>query len=136
MDDNLDDSEEEEPKPFVDLIGVSDEKDEHLDEKADPAASTINPNYKDDRRLFQRRRTNFTWNPDIPYEEQPNMLEKYGPVPLDFPGHFYEVEGGIVIVYYEAERSVGCIGTIIYVDEVKNSFTFRVYGWQGKSRQT
>ena len=60
MDDNLDDSEEEEPKPFVDLIGVSDEKDEHLDEKADPAASTINPNYKDDRRLFQRRRTNFT----------------------------------------------------------------------------
>ena len=63
------------------------------------------------------------------------MLEKYGTVPLEFPGHYYEVEGGIVIIYWEAERSVGCIGTILYV-EVKNSFTFRVYGWQGKSRQT
>ena len=102
----------------------------------DSAASTVNPNYRDDRKLFQRRRTDFSWDHDMPYDQQPNMLQEYGPVPLEFPGHFYEVEGGIVIIYWEAERSIGCIGSIVYVDEVKSTFTFRVYGWQGKTRLT
>ena len=142
MDENIDDPVEE-SQPFVELIGVTDENlvekvdsDENLVEKVDSAASIINPNSKDDRKLFHRRRTDFSWDPNLPYEQQPNMLEKYGPVPLEFPDHFYEVEGGIVIIYWEAERSVGCIGSIVYVDEEKSTFSFRVYGWQGKTRQT
>ena len=58
MDEKVDDSVEE-SQPFVDLIRVVDENDEKLEEKVDSAASTINPNYKDDRKLFQRRRTAF-----------------------------------------------------------------------------
>ena len=135
MDEKVDDIVEE-SQPFVDLIGVEYENDEKLVERVDSAASIINPNYSDDRKLFHRRRTDFSWDPVLPYDQQPNMLQKYGPVPLEFPGHFYEVEGGIVIIYWEAERSVGCIGSIVYVDEVKSTFTFRVYGWQGKTRQT
>ena len=56
MDEEADDSVEE-PQPFVDLFGVVDENDENLVEKVDSAASTMNPNYRDDKKLFQRWRT-------------------------------------------------------------------------------
>ena len=91
MDEKVDDIVEE-SQPFVDLIGVEYENDEKLVERVDSAASIINPNYSDDRKLFHRRRTDFSWDPVLPYDQQPNMLQKYGPVPLEFPDHFYEVE--------------------------------------------
>ena len=64
------------------------------------------------------------------------MLSQNGPLPLLYPDNFYQVEGGVILIYWEAERSVGCIGTIIEVDEIKETFQNRVYGWQGKTRQT
>ena len=126
----------DEVHPFLDLVNIFDVEDPGVDAKADPAAATINPNYNDNRRLFQKRLSEFSWNPEIPYEKQPNVLAQHGPQPLQFPDHFYEVEGGVVIIYWEAERSVGCIGTIIGVDEVNKTFRYRVYGWQRKTRQT
>ena len=59
MDEKADDSVEE-PQPFVDLFGVVDENDEKLVKKVDSAASTMNPNYRDDRKLFQRWRTDLS----------------------------------------------------------------------------
>ena len=59
MDAEADDSVEE-PQPFVDLFGVVDENDEKLVEKVDSAASTMNPNYRDDKKLFQRWRTDLS----------------------------------------------------------------------------
>ena len=125
-----------EPRPFLELIDILEVENQEEDAKADSADATINPNYNDNRRLFQRRLADFSWNPELPYDKQPNMLSQHGPVPLEFPGHFYEVEGGVVLIYWESDRSVGCIGTIIEVDEIKETFKYRVYGWQGKTRQT
>ena len=59
MDEKADDSVEE-PQPFVDLFGVVDENDENLVKNEDPVASTMNPNYRDDRKLFQRWRTDLS----------------------------------------------------------------------------
>ena len=126
----------DEPRPFFELVDIFEVEDLRVDSKADPAVATINPNYNDNRRLFQNRLCEFSWDPEIPYEKQPNMLAQHGPEPLQFPDHFYEVEGGVVLIYWEAERSVGCVGTIISVDEVKGTFRNWVYGWQGKTRQT
>ena len=125
-----------EPRPFVELIDILEVENQEEDAKADSADATINPNYNDNRRLFQRRLADFSWNPDLPYDKQLNMLSQHGPVALEFPDHFYEVEGGVVLIYWESDRSVGCIGTIIEVDEIKETFKYRVYGWQGKTRQT
>ena len=128
--------ESQEPRPFADVIDILEVESPEVDAKPDPAEATINPNYNDNRRLFQRRMAEFSWNTELPYDKQPNMLSQYGPVPLEFPDHFYEVEGGVVLIYWEADRSVGCIGTIVGVDEVKETFRYRVYGWQHKARQT
>ena len=73
-------------QPFVDLIGDVDENDKKLEQKVDSAASTINPNYREDRKLFQRQRADFFWDSDLPYDKQPNMLQKYGPVEVQW--HF------------------------------------------------
>ena len=62
-----------------------------------------------------------------PYEQIPNRLEHEGPVPLLFPDHFYEVEGGVVVIYWEDNRSVGCTCTIKDVDEVDMSFKYQVF---------
>ena len=53
MDEKADDSVEE-SQPFVDLFGVVDENDEKLVKKVDSAASTMNPNDRNDKKLFQR----------------------------------------------------------------------------------
>ena len=128
--------ENEEPRPFTDLIDILEVENQEEDAKADSADATINPNYNDNRRLFQRRLADFSWNQELPYDKEPNMFYQHGPVPLLFPDHFYEVKGGVILIYWEAERSVGCIGTIIEVDGIKETFQNRVYGWQGKTRQT
>ena len=81
----------DESHPFLDLVNIFDVEDLGVDAKADPAAATINPNYNDIRRLFQKRLSEFSWNPEMPYEKQPNMLAQHCPEPLQFPDHFYEL---------------------------------------------
>ena len=124
--------------PFVELINLeSKEVDEFsYDGSVEKAASTLNPNKDDNRRLFQVRSTNLTWDSSIPYEEQPNRLQENGPIPLIFPDHFLEVQGGIVVIYWEKDRSLGCIASISAVDEIRSTFTYRVFGWGGKSKRT
>ena len=97
-------------------------------------AATINPNKDNDRRLFQECRTKFSWDSKLPYGQQPNPIDR--PTPLLFPDHFLQVEGGVVVIYWEKERSVPCTCSIISVDEVAKTFLFRVYGWHGKTRKT
>ena len=85
--------ESQEPRPFADVIDILEVESPEVDAKPDPAEANINPNSNDNRRLFQRRMAEFSWNTELPYDKQPNMLSQYGPVPLEFPDHFYEVEG-------------------------------------------
>ena len=121
--------------PFTDFINLEnfDIDDEENEEKA---VSTMNPNEKDDRRLFQVHTADLSWNPQIPYDQQPNRLEQNGPIPLLFPDHFLEMEGGVVVIYWQKERSIASICCIISVDESNSTFTYRAYGYQGKSRKT
>ena len=97
MDDDMDD-EIEVPQPFVDLLEHenmhTDVKDDNVDpadekdDKVDPAASIINPNINDSRRLFQEHRVpEIGWDCNIPLEQQPNLLDLYGPKPLQLPDH-------------------------------------------------
>ena len=78
--------------PFVDLINLENKNDDSIyDGSVEKAASTLNPNKDDDRRLFQVRSTSFMWDSSIPYSEQPNRLVNHGPTPLLFPDHFLQV---------------------------------------------
>ena len=54
----------------------------------DNAASIVNPNKNDDRRLFQIYDPEFEWDPHVRYEEQLNRLSENGPKPLVYPDHF------------------------------------------------
>ena len=65
----------------------------------DHSACILNPNTNDDRRLFQVFKPQFTWDPSIQYEDQPNRLETEGPTTLIYPDHFYEVEDGVSLIY-------------------------------------
>ena len=65
----------------------------------DPSAWILNPNKNDDRRLFQIFKPDFSWDPSISYQDQPNRLEADGPTSLIYPDHFYEVEGGVSLIY-------------------------------------
>ena len=126
---------EEEPVQFNGLVQVDIEAD-NAEDNIDPSASIENPNKNDPRRLFQVRSRPFHWNPETLYKDLPNRLALEGPTELMFPEHFYEVEGGIVLIYFEKERSTPCIGSITSVDEEKYVFTYQVFGWQGKKRKT
>ena len=64
------------------LIGNGEENNDNLGED-EKAASILNPNTNDDRRLFQNRIFHVDWDTSIPMEEQPNLLEAHGPVELD-----------------------------------------------------
>ena len=64
----------------------------------------------------------------IPYKSQPRLLDIHKPVPFVYPDQFYEVEGGVSLIYFEKERSTACICSVINVDEDKLSFTYRVFG--------
>ena len=124
-------------QPFASMI-VADEPEEHDQTgcKEDSAAASINPNADDNRRLYQKRVINFAWDPTKEISSQPNRLMDEGPVNLQFPEHFYECEGSVVLLYFEKDRSTACIGSILKVNEEADSFIFRPYGWQGKSKQT
>ena len=114
-------------QPFVDVIGLEDldDFDDAPEETHDCSADPQNPNLNDNRRLFQERVISFTWDNKIPYAEQPNRLELYGPKPLTFPDHFLQVEGGIVIIYFDKNRSTGCICEIKKVAEERATFIFQ-----------
>ena len=124
-------------QPFAGMI-VADEPEEHDQTgcKEDSAAAINNPNANDNRRLYQRRVGNFAWDPSKEISSQPNRLVDEGPVKLEFPEHFYECEGSVVLLYLEKDRSTACIGSILKVNEEAGSFLYRPYGWQGKSKQT
>ena len=102
----------------------------------DNSASIQNPNKDDSRRLFQVYKPDFTWDPSMPYDELPIRLEEEGPVPLDFPAHFYDVEGGISVIYWEEDRSRGCLCTILGINELDETFTYQALSLQGKKKST
>ena len=121
--------------PFTQLIDL---EDLDIDEShpLDKSAPIVNPNKDDNRRLFQVRNVDFSWDPSFSYELQPNRIGREGPTPLLFPDHFYEVMGGVVIIYFEKSRSTACICSIRDVVEEKEDLICRIYGWQGKSKKT
>ena len=100
------------------------------------AVAVKNPNRGDSRRLFQKRIADFNWDCSIPYKDQPKRLDDHGPEELLFPDHFYQAEGGIVVIYWENDRSTGCLCSIINVNEEAETFTFRVFNVQRKSKKT
>ena len=114
------------------------EKDEENDYTGiyDNSASIQNLNKDDSRRLFQVYKRDLMWDPSKSYDELPNRLEQEGPIPLDFPGHYYEVEGGISVIYWEEDRSRGCFYTIQEINEVDETFTYQVLSWQKKKKST
>ena len=78
--------------PFLD---ISDLEDEENIEIVDSSANITNPNKDRNKRYFQERRILKTWDYRVSLKDQPNRLREHGPVDLDFPGQFYQVEGGI-----------------------------------------
>ena len=94
----LDDIKEPLPEPFIGVANLEDIGEDSSADEKNNVACTKNPNVNDDRRLFQVKKRSFSWNPSIPYDSQPNRLEEDGPVPLIFPDHFLEVQGGVVII--------------------------------------
>ena len=118
---------ERNPEPFMGIVNLGEV--EHLseDEVHESAASIKNPNQSDSRRLFQVFRPEIIWDPAVPYSEQPNRLEQLGPTPLQFPDHFFEVQGGISLVYWMDAKSNGCLCTINRVDELKRTFQFQPF---------
>ena len=113
---------------IVDLedYGMDDLEDHIADEVF--GASTLNPNKDDNRRLFQVRNTRFFWDPDptVHHEEQRNPISL--PTKFPFPDDFYQAEGGIVVIYWEKDRSVASTCSIKFVNEQKGTFIFRTYG--------
>ena len=115
------------------------EKSEELKDEAglyDNSASIKNPNKDDSRRLFQVHKMDLVWDPTKPYDQLPDRLEQDGPVPLDFPAHFYDVEGGISVIYWDEDRSTGCLCSILGVNEVDRTFKFQALSWQGRKKKT
>ena len=135
MIDDMDD-EIELPEPFVNLLNHENIDFDEKEDNIDPTASIINANINDDRRLFQENRLHvLDWDCNIPLEQQPNLSDLYGPKPLKKPDHWYQAEGGISLIYWEENRKVVSICSIVFVNEEDSSFVFRVYGWQGKRKK-
>ena len=126
--------EDGEPFADADIIGSGDEIQEILVEE-EKGASIKNPNINDDRRLFQNRVFHMNLDTSIPPEDQPNLLEAYGPVELDWPGHWYEVEGSVIYLIFQKDRDVGVLGTVREINEEAGTFTFRIFSWHGKKRR-
>ena len=100
------------------------------------AASTLNPNKDDERRLFQVRNVKFTQDPTKPYDEQPKRLITEGPTPLLQPDHWYDCEGGIVVIHWQKDRSTATTCCIKSISEDDETFVVRVYDYHGKSKRT
>ena len=125
------------PEPIVGLDDLAEDMNiEGEEDKADNSASVQNPNKDDDRRLFQVYNSKFMQDPDIEYRDLPNRLQEHGPIPLLFPDHFWEVLGGVVVIYWEKDRSTPCICSIVNVVEEKEDFEFQLFGTQAKKRKT
>ena len=128
-------SKEECPVNYSGLMSIENQ-DQVMDHQAEnePSAQVKNPNKDDDRRLFQVKPTIGDWNPKdqnnvkVTMEDLPQLLEIWKPVPLEWPDHFYQVEGGICLIYFEKDRSTACICSVISVQEVERKFLFRVFG--------
>ena len=88
------------PQPFLGVVNIEDKEEIYDDDAVDESGAAVdNPNKNDTRRLFQERVTEYNWNVLLPYEDQPNRLEQDGPTPLLYPDHFYQTEGGVVLIY-------------------------------------
>ena len=74
--------EEKEPFPFTSIVDIEDRDFKAEQNCEDNAASTTNPRKNSDKRLFQERITDFSWDPCVDYNEQPNRLEVDGPTDL------------------------------------------------------
>ena len=129
-------SEEEKHGLFLSVADPPEATDSEDDDMIDNSASIKNPNRDDPRRLFQVYDPEFKWDSSIPYVDLPIPLEERGPTDLIFPDHFYEVMGAVVIIYWEKEPSAPIMASILRVDEVKKSFSFQIFGTQGKKRNT
>ena len=46
------------------------------------------------------------------------------------------MQGGVVVLYFEENRSVPCIASIVDVEEKEEQFTFQIFGWQGSKKRT
>lgn len=62
-------------------------------------------------------------------------MREEGPQILTYPDHFFDVEGGISLIYWEEDRSSPCLASILEVEEKDETFTFRVFSWQGKKKR-
>ena len=128
---------ESSPKLFIGHVDHEDKEELSGDEAGwENAATTCNPNKDDDRRLLQVRAGKFSQDPSIPIDEQPNNLGSSGPTELLYPDHFYEVQGGVVVIYWETDRSTACIASIQDVEGKDETFIFKAYDRQGKMRKT
>ena len=125
---------EEEPGQFLGIINMESEEVAGNDEINDLSEDTKNPNKDDPRRLFQVYKPVSLWDCNIPYSEQSNLLENNGPVPLLFPDHFYDVEGGISVIIWEKDRSTSCLCCILSIDEEAEKFVYQCFNYQGKKK--
>ena len=105
------------PEPFLGIGDLDEATESEGEDKADNSASVQNPNKDDPRRLFQVYEPEFMWDPSTPYDQLPTRLEENGPTPLIYPDHFYEVLGGIVIIYWEKDRSTPIICSVTKIYE-------------------
>ena len=127
------------PGTAVPLFDLSDHEDAESDFQGryfDASANVINPNKDQNKRYFQERIILGDWDFSIPYSQQPNRLKESGPVKLDFPGHFYQVQGGISVIFFEKDRSSSCLCSIIDLDPENETFRFMAFNWIGRSKKT
>ena len=125
--------------PLGELSDHSDQEDadfEFQDRYFDASANVINPNRNKNKRYFQEKKILYDWDFSIPYSQQPSLLQESGPVDLDFPGHFLQVEGGVCIISFEKDRSTNCLCSIVQLDPEKRTFKFQALNWIGRSKKT
>ena len=94
-----------------------------------------NPNRNDPRRFSQVYKPDFMWDPSIPYDQLPKLLDQNGPRALIFPDHFYEDMGGVVIIHWKKNPTTLVICSVVLVQEEK-TFTFQLFDTKGKKRKT
>ena len=128
---------DEKPEEFLGIMNIENvEVSDDNDCEIDYSASTKNPNKDDPRRLFQVYNPVIVQDSDIPYAQQEDRLASHGPVPLQFPDNFYDVQGGISVIYWESDRSTACLCTIDKIFEERQTFTFQCFNFQGKRKKT
>ena len=74
----MEDEEIEDAQPFVGLLNIEEDELDHVAEEYDSAASILNPNVNDDRRLFQEKNQITDCDCAIPVNQQPNIGQIIG----------------------------------------------------------